>query len=137
MKPLARPWAPEWPSAPWVITTLPLPPIAVISCWVTTEPIATLSGAMKVVMSIVPSGAISVSMPITGMPASIIFLTGSVSVPMPKLWIATKSHCCEAMLSIDARCLVAPSSPSNQVTSTFISLPQASAACLPWAHHVA
>ena len=29
------------------------------------------------------------------------------------------------------------SSPSNQVISTFISLPQASAACLPCAHHVA
>ena len=97
----------------------------------------TLSGAMKVVMSMVPGGAISVSIAMTGMPASIILLIGSVSVPMPKLWIATKSHCCEAMLSIDARCLVAASSPSNQVISTFISLPQASAACLPWAHHVA
>ena len=71
------------------------------------------------------------------MPASIIFLTGSVSVPMPKAWIATKSHFCEAMLSIAARCLVADSSPSNQVTSTLNSLPQNSAACLPWAHQVA
>ena len=71
------------------------------------------------------------------MPASIIFLTGSVSVPMPNAWIATKSHFCEAMLSIAARCLVADSSPSNQVTSTLNSLPQNSAACLPWAHQVA
>ena len=76
-------------------------------------------------------------MSITGMPASIICFTGSVSVPMPNAWIATKSHCCEAMLSIAARCLVAESSPSNQVTSTLNSLPQNSAACLPWAHQVA
>ena len=76
-------------------------------------------------------------MSMTGMPASIIFLTGSVSVPMPNAWIATKSHFCEAMLSIAARCLVADSSPSNQVTSTLNSLPQNSAACLPCAHQVA
>ena len=92
---------------------------------------------MKVWIGTVPGGAISVSMAITGVPASIIFLIGSVSVPMPKVWIATKSHFCEAMLSMAARCLVAESSPSNQVISTFMSLPQASAACLPWAHHVA
>ena len=36
-----------------------------------------------------------------------------------------------------ARCLCAASSPSNQVTSTLKSLPQYSAACLPWAHQVA
>ena len=71
------------------------------------------------------------------MPASIIFLTGSVSVPMPKAWIATKSQFCEAMLSMAARCLVADSSPSNQVTSTLNRLPQNSAACLPCAHQVA
>ncbi len=76
-------------------------------------------------------------MAITGMPASIIFLIGSISVPMPKVWIATKSQVWVAMLSIAARCLVADSSPSNQVISTFISLPQASAACLPCAHQVA
>src|SRR5882724_6562884 len=51
--------------------------------------------------------------------------------------MATKSHFCEAMLSMAARCLVALSSPSNQVTSTLKSLPQNSAACLPWAHQVA
>src|SRR5580704_1272428 len=36
-----------------------------------------------------------------------------------------------------ARCLTASSCPSNQVTSTLNSLPQYSAACLPWAHQVA
>src|SRR6516225_11221559 len=51
--------------------------------------------------------------------------------------MATKSHFCEAMLSIAARCLTASSWPSNQVTSTLNSLPQYSAACLPWAHQVA
>ena len=83
------------------------------------------------------SGAISVSMSMTGMPASIILLTGAVRVPMPNAWIATKSHFCEAMLSIAERCLTASSWPSNQVTSTLNSLPQYSAACLPWAHQVA
>ena len=77
------------------------------------------------------------SMSITGVPASIIRFTGSVSVPMPKAWMATKSHFCEAMLSMAARCLGALSSPSNQVTWTLKSLPQNSAACLPWAHQVA
>ncbi len=51
--------------------------------------------------------------------------------------MATKSHFCEAMLSIAARCFGAASSPSNQVTSTLNSLPQYSAACFPCAHHVA
>src|SRR6476620_3847493 len=51
--------------------------------------------------------------------------------------MATKSHFCEAMLSMAARCLVALSSPSNHVTSTLNSLPQYSAARLPWAHQVA
>ena len=88
-------------------------------------------------MSIWSSGAISVSMSMTGMPASIIFLTGAVSVPMPNAWIATKSHFWDAMLSMAARCLTASSWPSNQVTSTLNSLPQYSAACLPWAHQVA
>ena len=73
----------------------------------------------------------------TGMPASIILLTGAVSVPMPNAWMATKSHFCEAMLSIAERCLTASSWPSNQVTSTLNSLPQYSAACLPCAHQVA
>src|SRR3954469_22248404 len=41
------------------------------------------------------------------------------------------------MLSMAARCLVALNSPSNQVISTFSSLPHHSAARLPWAHHVA
>src|SRR5215831_8029612 len=76
-------------------------------------------------------------MSITGVPPSIIFCTGWVSVPMPKAWIATKSHFCEAMLSIAARCLTASSWPSNQVTSTLNSLPHHSAACLPCAHQVA
>ena len=96
-----------------------------------------LFGARKVRTLIVSSGAISVSMSMTGMPASIILLTGAVSVPMPNAWMATKSHFCEAMLSIAARCLTASSWPSNQVTSTLNSLPQYSAACLPWAHQVA
>ena len=65
------------------------------------------------------------------------FLIGSLSVPMPKVCSATKSHFWVARLSTAERCLVAESSPSNQVISTFMSLPQASAACLPWAHHVA
>ena len=56
---------------------------------------------------------------------------------MPNAWMATKSHFCEAMLSIAARCLTASSWPSNQVTSTLNSLPHHSAACLPWAHQVA
>ncbi len=56
---------------------------------------------------------------------------------MPNAWMATKSHFCEAMSSIAARCLTASSWPSNQVTSTLKSLPQYSAACLPWAHQVA
>src|SRR6202011_5940129 len=51
--------------------------------------------------------------------------------------MATKSHFCEAMLSIAERCLTASSWPSNQVTSTLNRLPQYSAACLPCAHHVA
>src|SRR5215470_9951836 len=51
--------------------------------------------------------------------------------------MATKSHFCEARLSIAARCLGALSSPSNQVTSTLKSLPQYSAARFPCAHHVA
>src|SRR6185437_6407892 len=72
-----------------------------------------------------------------GMPASIILLTGAVRVPMPNAWMATKSHFCEAMLSIAARCLTASSWPSNQVTSTLNSLPQYSAASLPCAHQVA
>ena len=97
----------------------------------------TLSGASKVRTLIVSSGAISVSMSMTGIPASIILLTGAVSVPMPNAWMATKSHFCEAMLSIAARCLTASSWPSNQVTSTLNSLPQYSAACLPCAHQVA
>lgn len=76
-------------------------------------------------------------MSMTGVPASIIFCTGWVSVPMPNAWMATKSHFWEAMLSIAARCLTASSWPSNQVTSTLNSLPHHSAACLPWAHQVA
>ena len=40
----------------------------------------------------VSSGAISVSMSMTGIPASIILLTGAVKVPMPNAWMATKSH---------------------------------------------
>src|ERR1700733_6735020 len=76
-------------------------------------------------------------MSITGVPAWIILLTGAVHVPMPNAWIATKSHFCDAMLSIAARCLVADSSPSNQVTSTLNNSPQYSAARLPCAHHVA
>src|SRR5258708_16643829 len=51
--------------------------------------------------------------------------------------MATKSHFCEAMLSIGEGCLPASSWPSNQVTSTLNSLPQYAAACLPWAHQVA
>ena len=137
LKPLARPCAPVWPSAPWVMIILPLPPSLATSAWVTDAPMNSLSGARKLWTLILSSGAISVSMSITGMPASIIFFTGSVSVPMPKAWMATKSHFCEAMLSIAARCLAASSSPSNQVTSTLNSLPQNSAACLPWAHQVA
>ena len=39
-------------------------------------------------------------MSMTGMPASIIFCTGAVRVPIPKAWMATKSHFCDAMLSI-------------------------------------
>ena len=96
-----------------------------------------LSGARNEWTLIWSSGAISVSMSITGMPASIIFCTGWVSVPMPNAWMATKSHFCEAMLSIAARCLTASSWPSNQVTSTLNSLPHHSAACLPCAHQVA
>ena len=116
---------------------LPLPPILVTSAWVTAEPMNSLSGARKLCTLILSSGAISVSMSMTGVPASIIFCTGWVSVPMPKAWMATKSHFCEAMLSIAARCLTASSWPSNQVTSTLKSLPQYSAAALPWAHQVA
>src|SRR3954452_10111609 len=51
--------------------------------------------------------------------------------------MATKSHFCEAILSMAARCLTASSWPSNQVTSTLNSLPHHSAACLPCAHQVA
>ena len=90
-----------------------------------------LSGARKLWTLMLSSGAISVSMSMTGVPASIILFTGAVSVPMPNAWMATKSHFCEARLSIAARCFCAASSPSNQVTSTLNSLPQYSAACLP------
>ena len=51
---------------------------------VTDAPMNSLSGARNVNTLIVSSGAISVSMSITGMPESIILLTGAVSVPMPK-----------------------------------------------------
>src|SRR3984885_14810062 len=135
--PLARPWAPVWPSAPWVITMVPSPLMASTRAWVTDAPMNSLFGARKVSTLIVSSGAISVSRSMTGIPASIILLTGAVSVPMPNACIATKSHFCEAMLSIAARCLTASSWPSNQVTSTLNSLPQYSAACLPCAHQVA
>ena len=136
-KPLARPCAPVWPSAPWVMVIVPSPLIALTSAWVTDAPMNSLSGAMKVCTLMVSSGAISVSMSMTGMPASIILLTGAVRVPMPNAWMATKSHFCDAMSSIAARCLTASSWPSNQVTSTLNSLPQYSAACLPCAHQVA
>ena len=96
-----------------------------------------LSGARKLCTSMLSSGAISVSMSITGTPESIIFFTGAVSVPMPNAWIATKSHFWLDMFSTALRCLVAFSSPSNQVTSTLNILPHHSAACLPWAHQVA
>ena len=95
-----------------------------------------LSGARKLCTSISSSGAISVSMSMTGTPAWIIFSTGAVSVPMLKGWMATKSHFWFAMSSIAARCLASESPPSNQVTSTLKSLPQYSAACLPWAHQL-
>ena len=104
---------------------------------VTVDPMKILSGARKLWTLMVSSGAISVSMSITGMPASIILLTGWVSLPMPKAWMATKSHFWDAMLSMAARCLTASSSPSNQVTSTLNIFPHHSAACLPWAHQVA
>src|SRR5262245_28207785 len=116
---------------------LPLPPSLLTRAWVTDAPMNSLSGARKVCTLIESSGAISVSMSITGVPASIILFTGAVRVPMPKAWMATKSHCWEAMLSMAARCFTASSWPSNQVTSTLKSLPQYSAACLPCAHHVA
>ena len=134
---MARPWAPVCPSAPWVITTCPAPPIDLNRASAVTAPIITLSGAMKVWIASWPSGAIMVSIAITGVPASITLLIGSFSVPMPKVWRATKSHFCVARLSTVARCFVADSSPSNQVISTFMRRPQASAACLPWAHQVA
>ena len=111
--------------------------MAVTRAWVTDAPMNSLSGARKLWTLMLSSGAIRVSMSMTGMPASIILLTGAVSVPMPKAWIATKSHFCCAMSSIAARCFGADSSPSNQVTSTLKSLPQYSAARLPWAHQVA
>ena len=69
------------------MTTLPLPPIVFMISLVTTEPMKTLSGAMKVCSASWPSGAIIVSMAITGVPASITFLIGSFSVPMPKVWM--------------------------------------------------
>ena len=75
-KPRARPCAPVWPSAPWVMMTLPLPPMASTSACVTEAPMNSLSGARKLCTSILSSGAISVSMSITGMPASIILFTG-------------------------------------------------------------
>ena len=53
----------------------------------------------------VSSGAISVSMSMTGMPASIILLTGAVSVPMPNAWMATKSHFCVGHV-VDRRALL-------------------------------
>ena len=136
-KPFARPCAPVWPRAPWVITMVPLPPMAVTRAWVIEAPMNSLSGARKVWTLIESSGAISVSRSMTGVPLSIIFWTGAVSVPMPKAWIATKSQSCDAMLSIAARCLTASSWPSNQVTSTLKSLPQYSAAALPCAHQLA
>jgi hypothetical protein len=107
------------------------------SACVTDAPMNSLSGARKLWTLILSRGAISVSISITGVPASIIFCTGWVSVPIPNAWMATKSHFCEAMLSTAVRCLTASSWPSNHVTSTLYSLPQYSAAALPWAHHVA
>ena len=116
---------------------VPSPLMASTNAWVTHLPMNSLSGARKVRTSIESSGAISVSMSMTGIPASIILLTGAVSVPMPNAWMATKSHFCEAILSIAARCVTLLNTPSNQVTSTLNNLPQYSAACLPWAHQVA
>jgi hypothetical protein len=74
-----------------------------------------------------------VSMSMTGTPAWISFATGAVGVSMLNGWMATKPHFWFAMSSIAVRCLASESSPSNQVTSTLNSLPQYSAACLPWA----
>src|SRR5258707_22321 len=82
-----------------------LPALALASAWVTEAPMNSLSGARKEWTLICSSGAISVSMSMTGMPASIIFWTGWVRVPMPNAWMATKSHFCDAMLSMLARCL--------------------------------
>ena len=48
-KPLARPCAPVWPSAPWVMMILPLPPSLVTSACVTDAPMNSLSGARKAV----------------------------------------------------------------------------------------
>ena len=78
----------------------------------------------------------SVSMSMTGTPALIIFSTGAFKVSMLKGWMATKSHFWFAMSSIAASCLASESAPSNQVTSTLKSLPQYSAACLPWVHQL-
>ena len=86
-----------------------MPPMALTSACVTEAPMNSLSGARNEWTLIWSSGAISVSMSITGVPASIIFCTGWVSVPMPNAWIATKSHFCEAILSMAARCLTASS----------------------------
>src|SRR6476660_1423024 len=95
-----------------------------------------LSGARKLCTSIWSRGEINVSMSMTGTPPLIIFSTGAFSVSMLNGWMATKSHFWFAKSSIAVRCLASESSPSNQVTSTLNSLPQYSAACLPWAHQL-
>ena len=66
LKPRARPCAPVWPSAPCVITIVPSPLIALTSACVTEAPMNSLSGASSVWTLIWSSGAISVSMSMTG-----------------------------------------------------------------------
>src|SRR5262245_8802006 len=75
-------------------------------------------------------------MAMIGMPASMIFCTGSVKDPTDWAWMATKSHFRDAISWIAARCFTASSWPSNQLTSTLNKLPQYSAAALPWTHQV-
>src|SRR5258708_37770640 len=94
-----------------------------------------LSGSRKEVAPM-SSLEIKVSICTTGVFFAMNRETGSASVSMPSVWMATKSHAPVAMSSTALRCTSMLSPPSNQVTSTPNHLPHNSAVSFPEAHQV-
>ena len=88
VKPLARPCAPVWPSAPWVMITLPLPPIALQSASVAEGAHELVVGGRGRWTFDLVDGAIVCPLSIRGVAASIIVARAST----PKAWMATESH---------------------------------------------